>query len=68
MKAKALKKPTKRIPASDDGYVSVVIAASILHCSRWDVMRKLARKEIQGEQVAGRMVILRSSLPNGGQA
>ncbi len=43
-------------------YITVPVAAKLLGCSRPTVYAKIARGEIKGEHIAGRLVVVRASL------
>lgn len=43
-------------------YVSVPKAAALLRVSRQTIYARLARKELVGEHIAGRLVVVKSSL------
>lgn len=47
----------------DDRYLSTLHVARLLKTSRHTVMAMLADGRLQGERIAGRLVVLKSSLP-----
>lgn len=48
----------------DDVYITVPTAATVIQRSRQTIYAMVARQELAGEHIAGRLVIRRDSLPH----